>query len=390
MKPVYLDNTSTTKMLPEVKRAMLPYFDARYGNPSSRHRIGREAENALGSSRKKIANLLGCKEKEIIFTSGATEAVNLAIFGAALAQKHRGKHIVTSMIEHDAVLEPCRKLEEGDFDVTYLKPDEYGRIKTEQIMRAIRKDTILVSLMHVQNELGTIYPIEEFAAEVKRARPACAGRPAQAGRPDILFFSDGAQAFGKIPVNLENIDLYAISGHKIHGPKGAGALFARDGVRLKPIMHGGGQEQGFRPGTENIPAVVGFAKAAEVAYKNLKRNRAYIQKLRANFIKGIKQIENVRVNSPQDTIETIGNVAFFGVPAESLLGALEKKGIYASAGSACSMACGRRSHVLAALPVDGRVSLSSLRFGLSRLNTQTEINYAVKVLRNVVPRLRGK
>lgn len=378
MKIIYLDNTSTTKILPEVKLAMLPYFDALYGNPSSWHKIGRDAEKALRTSREKIAELIGCEEKEIVFTSGATEAINLAILGAARAAKHRGRHIVTSMVEHDAVLEPCRKLKEKGFEITYLKPDEYGRIKNEQVTRAIRKDTILIALMHAQNELGTIYPIEEIAAETKRVRP------------DILFFSDGAQAFGKISVNLENIDLYAISAHKIHGPKGVGALFVRDDVRLEPILYGGGQEQGLRPGTENIPAVVGFAKAAEISYKNLKKNHAHIEKLRAAFIKEIKQVENIRINSPQDAIETIVNIAFFGVPAEELLSALEKKGIYASAGSACSMSHGRRSHVLAALPVDGRVSLSSLRFGFSRLNTPTEISYAVKTIQRIISKLRKK
>lgn len=367
-RKIYLDNNSTTKVAPEVVEAMRPYFDERYGNPSSVHRTGQEAGRAVTGSRRTIAELLGAGEKEVIFTSGATESNNLALLGAARARKNIGKHIIATLVEHDSVLEPCQKLEREGFFVTYLEPDRHGRVSVEQAIAALRKDTVLVAVMHVQNELGTIYPINEMARELKKRKP------------DVIFFSDGAQAFGKLPVTLDKIDLYSISAHKIHGPKGIGALYVRSGVELEPIMFGGGQEQSRRPGTENVPGIVGFAKAAEIAYANLEKYRKHIRGLRNKLMSTLANFDGAVVNSPEDGLETTVNVAFSNIPAETVLRALEEKGILASAGSACSIKKGGTSHVLEALPIDKKIARASLRFGLSRYNAEEEIDYLIKAL----------
>lgn len=372
MQEIYLDNNSTTKIAPEVLKAMRPFLGVRYGNPSSEHRLGKEAERAVEDSRQTVAGFLGTDKREIIFTSGATESNNLALLGAARTRKHAGKHIITTLVEHDSVLEPCQKLEAEGFFVTYLEPDRWGRIFVEEAVAALREDTVLAAIMHVQNELGTIYPINEMAHELKKRKS------------DILFFSDGAQAFGKLPIGLDWVDLYSISAHKMHGPKGVGALYVRSGVELESMMFGGGQERKLRPGTENVPAIVGFAKAAQLAYANLEKNRAHLYKLRNQFLADIRNIKNAVVNSPDDGLETTINIAFPGIASEVLLRALEEKGVYASAGSACSIRKSGVSHVLEALPVDKEIAHASIRFGLSRYNAEEEIGYTVKTIGEII------
>ncbi|MBI2876237.1 MAG: cysteine desulfurase [Candidatus Tectomicrobia bacterium] len=377
MRELYLDNNATTPIAPEVREALLPFLDERYGNPSSLHRKGVEAERALKESRHKMAALLNVRDQEIIFTSGATESDNLALKGVARAYQRQGKHLVTTAAEHEAVLESCKALEEEGFEVTRLTPDGYGRVGVEQVISALRDDTVLVAVMHVNNELGTIYPIAEMARAVKRRNPK------------TLVFSDGAQAFGKLPVSLQQVDLYAISGHKIHAPKGVGALWVRNGVRLRPLLSGGGQERNLRPGTENVAGAVALAAAATLAYANLEGHRDHLRALKRRFLEGMAGLEPVRINSPEDGLETTANVAFPGVPAEVLLHALEARGVYVSTGSACSTRHKRHSHVLHALGLPEAVMNASLRFSFSRYNTLGGIDYALAVMHQVVPELRA-
>lgn len=372
-----MDNSATTSVAPEVKKAMLPYLDKCYGNPSSLHRKGVEAEKAVKNGRRVLSRILGIEESEIIFTSGATESDNLAIKGIARAYKRRGRHILTTAVEHEAVLEACKALEREDFKITKLNPDKNGRVSAAKVTQSLRKDTILLALMHVNNELGTITLINEIAEAVKQKKP------------DILVFSDGAQAFGKLAIDMENIDLYAISGHKIHAPKGIGALVIRKGIRLEPLLHGGGQERALRAGTENVPGIVGLARAARLAYKDLKQHTRHIKMLKKRFLAGIGQLSDIHLNSPSDCLETIVNIAFEGIPAEVLLHALEEHNIYVSTGSACSTKHKRHSHVLEALGLPEEVKRSSLRFGFSRYNHIKEIDYTIEVLKKLIPSLRS-
>ena len=368
MKTIYFDNNATTAIAPEVFKAMEPYFMLQYGNPSSLHKFGIEAERAVKQSRRAIARLLGVDEQEIVFTSGATESINLAIQGTAWARKRLGNHIITTEVEHEAVLNTVKALEEKGFEVTYVTPDQYGRVKVEDVLSAVREDTILASIIHVNNELGTINPIHDIAKQLN---------------PQILFFSDGAQAFGKIRTSLEHIDLYSISGHKIHGPKGVGALYIRQGVNIHPLVHGGKQEFGLRSGTENVPGIVGFAKAAELGFAE---DREHVRHLKKRFLEGMQGIDECTLNSPKDAIESTINVAFPGIPAEILLHALEEKGIFVSTGSACSSKNKRVSHVLKGLAQE--IAESSIRISFSRYNTLEEIVHTVFILKSLVVELR--
>ena len=384
MREIYLDNSATTPLDAKVEEAMLPYFREFFGNASSLHKKGLEAERGIKEARRILADMLHVKTSEVFFTSGATEADNLAVLGLARAYKKQGNHIVTQKTEHEAVLTSCRVLEKEGFDVTYLDVDEFGDIKVGDLLDAIEDKTILVAIMHVNNEIGTIYSINELARAVKNKKK------------DVVFFSDGVQALGKIEINLDNIDLYAISAHKIHGPKVTGALIKKENVNLEPIIYGGGQEGGLRGGTENVAGIVGFGKAVELAYEDFTGKQKHFKDLRERFLSCIQPPsgltagwEGVRINSPDSGVSTIVNVGFRGVPAEVLLHALEKEGIYASAGSACASRRSGVSHVLEAIRVPSDYIKSSLRFGFSRFTTQEDIDFTCEVLRKKVEELRS-
>ncbi|MBI4118524.1 MAG: cysteine desulfurase [Parcubacteria group bacterium] len=373
---VYLDNNATTPLAPEVLVAMEPYWSEKFGNPGSMHMKGREAREAVEKSRDILARYLG-NEGGIIFTSGATESVNFALKGALRRAKAVGRtHVVTSLVEHDAVLETLSALGDEGFETTYLTPDEYGRITPAAVRDALRDNTALVAIMHVNNELGTIYPVNEIASEVKKRDP------------EIVMFCDGVQAFGKLPVDLTGIDLYAFSAHKLHGPKGVGALFIRKGIKLQTLINGGGQEFSLRSGTENVPGIVGLGKAVELAYATHEETVRHVRPLREQFLAGLRAMNNVRINSPEDALYTTLNAAFLGIPAKTLLEALEKEVIYASIGPACAAGKVIQSHVLEALPVSEEIKRSSMRFGFSKYNTLEEVDYVLGVLNKVVPELR--
>ncbi len=376
---IYLDHHSTTPCDPEVLDAMMPYFTERFGNAASRtHQLGWEAEEAVDIAREQVAKLLGCSPAEIIFTSGATESDNLAILGAARARANTGRHIITVTTEHKAVLDACHALEQEGFEVSYLKVGKDGLIDPEQLERTLRPDTILISMMHANNEIGVIQPIDE-AARVCKSR-------------NILFHSDGAQAVGKMPVNVREtgLDLYAISGHKIYGPKGIGALYVRrrdPRVILKPLQFGGGHERGFRSGTLPVPLIVGLGKACEILQKNLVHEVKHLRELRDALWKGIEaQLPNAQVNgSMSHRIPNNLNVSFPGINGEALLMGLT--GIAVSTGSACTSASIEASYVLKALNVSDKLAHASLRFGVGRFNTMSEIEIAIAAVAKTVHRL---
>jgi cysteine desulfurase len=377
-REVYLDNNATTPVAPEVVEAMAPYWSERFGNPSSVHRKGVEAERAVRAARATIARVLGVKESEVVFTSGGTEGDNLALKGVARALRRRGTHILTTAIEHPAVLESCRDLEAEGFRVTYLDVDARGLVTPEMVEAALTPETILVSIMHVNNELGTILPIAEIAERVKRRNP------------EIVVHSDGVQAVGKVPVNLRGVDLYTISGHKIHAPKGTGALIVREGVKLQPLLSGGGQERGLRSGTENVAGIVGLARALELMVENLEEKLAHFHRLRERFLAGVRHIPGARINSPEPSVPTTVNVSFPGIPAEVLLHALEEEGVFVSTGAACSSRKNRRSHVLEAMRLPPDIIASSLRFSFSRYTTVEDIDWAIEALHRARERLAAR
>jgi cysteine desulfurase len=376
-REIYLDNNATTPVAPEVLEAMLPFLLEQYGNPSSLHRKGVEAERAVRASRAAIARFFGVGADEIVFTASGTEADNLAIKGVARAMKRRGNHIVTTRVEHPAVLESCRDLEAEGFDVTYLDIDDRGCVAPAAVEAAITENTVLVSIMHVNNELGTIFPIAEIAERVKRVRR------------EILFHSDGVQGLGKLELRLDHVDLYSISGHKIHAPKGTGALVVRQGVNLKPVISGGGQEQKKRSGTENVAGIVALAKAIGLLADSLGEKLSYFAALKNKFVAGMKEVPGVRMNSPEDAVPTTVNVSFAGIPAEVMLHALEAQGIYVSAGAACSSKKTKRSHVLEAAHIPPDVIDSSLRFSFSRYTTLDQIDEALAAIREAVTNIRA-
>lgn len=380
VREIYLDNNATTPVAPEVLEAMLPYLRECYGNPSSAHQKGREAERALRASRAAVARTLGVDESEIVFTACGTEGNNLALRGVARALKREGTHIITSQVEHPAVLETCRDLETEGFRVTYVGVAPTGALAPEAVLEAITDETILISLMHVNNETGVIFPVEELARRIKRTHPK------------IVFHSDGVQAVGKLPLRLTDIDLYSLSGHKFHAPKGVGVLVVRRGVRLKSVMTGGGQERGLRSGTENVAGIVGLARALELAYTDFETKQRHFQELRERFLTGLQDIPHARLNTSAPAIPTTVSVAFWGVPGEVLLSALESEGIYVSAGSACASAHKahrRRSHVLTAMGLEPAVIDSSLRFSFSRYTTLEDIDETLRVLKTMVPKLQA-
>ncbi len=378
MRQVYLDHAATTPLHPEVAAEMSRVLETSFGNPSSVHAFGREAKQYLEEARRKVAELIGAVPEEIIFTSGGTEADNLAILGTVYANQRRGNHIITSAIEHHAVLDTCKFLAQNGFEVTFLPVDQNGVVNPDDVARAIRRETILISIMHANNEIGTIEPIEEIG-EIAREK-------------EVIFHTDAVQTAGHLPVNVENlkVDLLSMAAHKMYGPKGAGALYIRKRIRLTPLFHGGGQERKRRPGTENLPGIVGFGKAAEIAGRELSATSARVQKLRDKLIQGIqKRVPDVRLNGhPTRRLPNNVNFSFAGVEGESLLLSLDLKGIAASTGSACSAGSPQASHVLTAIGLPPELARGSLRMTAGLANTEEDIDYVLEVLPDVVAKLR--
>lgn len=376
---VYLDHASTTPVDPEVVAEMKKTLELFWGNPSSVHSFGRQAKAILEDARGRVANLIGASPEEIIFTSGGTEADNLAILGTAYAKKEGGNHVITSAIEHHAVLETCKYLQENGFEVTYLPVDREGVVNPEDVRKAIRKDTILISIMHANNEIGTVEPVEEI------------GRIAR--EYDIVFHTDAVQTVGQIPVDVEKlgVDLLSLSAHKMYGPKGVGALYVRKRSELTSLMHGGGQERGRRPGTENIPGIAGLGKAAELALQELVPRGEHIEKLRDKLIKGIREMipDNKLNGHPHDRLPGNVNVTFFKVGGESLLLSLDLKGIAVSTGAACASGALHPSHVLTGIGLDPKSAESSIRMTLGSSNTEEEIDYVLEVLSDTVRKIRA-
>ena len=376
---VYADNAATTKTAPDVLEAMLPFFGEGYGNPSSLHQKGREAKAALTTAREKIALLLGAKPNEIYFTSCGSESDNWAIKGAAHANMNRGKHIISTRIEHHAVLHALESLEKEGFEVTYLDVNSDGRVSPEEVVAAMRDDTTLVECMFANNEVGTIEPIKEIAKAVK------------AKNPKTLVFTDAVQAVGNIPVNVADlgVDMLALSGHKIHTPKGIGALYIKTGTRILNLIDGGGQERGKRGGTENVPYIVGLAKALDMAVAGLPEMER-VEKMRNHLIDGIlSEIPHSRLNGPREgRLPGNVNVSFEFIEGESLLLLLDMAGICASTGSACSSTSLEPSHVLISIGVPVELAHGSLRLSISRDTTDEDIDYILEKLPGIVQRLR--
>lgn len=373
---IYLDNGATTSVAKEAVKAMLPYFAEKYGNPSSLHSFGNEAKIALDNSRAAIAKKLNCLPEEIIFTASGSEANNLAIKGTAFANKKKGSHIITTKIEHPCVLGTCNYLFIKGFKITYLDVDKEGLVNLDQLRKEITDKTVLISIMHANNEIGTIQPIEE-AAKIAKEK-------------GILFHTDAVQSFTKVPIDLgklKNIDLLSMSSHKIHGPKGVGALFVRKGVKLEKQIHGGKHEFDLRAGTENVPGIVGFAKASEIIKKeDIER----MIKLRDRLITGLlKKIPDCQLNgSREKRLCNNANIAFNFIEGESILLELDSRGIAVSTGSACSTHSLKPSHVLMALGLKHEVAHGSIRFTLSKYTTQEEIDYVIEETAKAVERLR--
>ena len=376
---IYLDNAATTKISGTALRAMLPYFDTEYGNPSSLHSFGQRANEVLTSARNKIADLLHCEAREVTFTSGGSEADNQAIRSAAQLGARKGKrHIVSTAFEHHAVLHTLAKLEKEGFELTLLDVHENGIVLPEEVEAAIRQDTCLVTVMYANNEIGTIQPIEEIGRICREK--------------GVLFHTDAVQAAGYLPIDIrkQSIDLLSLSAHKFHGPKGVGVLYARRGVPLTSLIEGGAQERGKRAGTENIPAIVGMATALEEACKSMDTNSAKMSALRDQLIQGLSRIPHSILNGDADR-RLPGNVnfCFEGIEGESLLLLLDDKGICASSGSACTSGSLDPSHVLLAIGRPHEIAHGSLRLTLSQETTQEEINTTIRAVQEAVSYLRG-
>ena len=377
-KLIYLDNAATTAMRQEAIDAMLPYFGQKYGNASSIYSIGQEAKEALEASRKTIADILGAKSEEVYFTGCGTEADNWAIIGTAEAYSNKGKHIITSNIEHHAVLHSCEYLEKHGFEVTYVPCDEKGLVHAEDVEAAIRPDTILITIMFANNEIGTIQPVKEIGAVAKKH--------------GVLFHTDAVQAFTHLPINVEelNIDMLSASGHKFHGPKGVGFLYIRRGLKLKSFIHGGAQERKRRAGTENVAEIVGMAKAAELAVAEMAENEKKQTALRDHLISRVlAEIPHTRLNG--DAVHRLPgntNFSFQFIEGESMLMMLDMKGICGSSGSACTAGSLDPSHVLMAIGLPHEIAHGSLRLSLSEYTTKEEIDYTVDCLKEIVARLR--
>ena len=380
MREVYLDNSATTCAFDSVGELVKKVMCEDYGNPSSMHAKGVEAERYIKEAKETFGKLLKVKEKEIFFTSGGTESDNLALRGAAWANQRAGKHLITSAIEHPAIINTMRHLEEEGFRVTYLPVDRYGRVKLDALKEALCEETILVSIMYVNNEVGSVQPIQEAASIVK------------AYNKDILFHVDAVQGFGKYriyPKKLK-VDLCSVSGHKIHGPKGTGVLYIGEDVKIKPIVFGGEQQKNVRSGTENVPGIAGLSLAAKTIYQGLDVKVAQMRRLKQRFIRGVGQIEDTVVHGLYDETSAphIISVGFAGIRSEVLLHALEEKGIYVSSGSACASNHPQVSGVLKGIGARQEFLDATLRFSMSEFTTPEEIDYTLDTLYNIVPRLR--
>ncbi len=375
---IYMDHSATSPVDPKVFEAMKPYFVEEFGNASTLYSLGRDARKAMENARAQVASLIGAKTEEIIFTSGGTESDNIAIKGTAYRLKDKGNHIVTSAIEHPAVEETCIYLEKNGFEVTYLPVYEEGIVRVSDLEDAITDKTILITIMHANNEIGTIQPIAEIGKIAREKK--------------IYFHTDAVQTVGKIPVVVEelNVDMLSLSAHKVYGPKGIGALYVKKGVRLEPIVHGGGHEKGLRPGTENVSGIVGLGKACEIAEKNLTDNAKYITNLRNKLIKGVlDSVEQSYLNGhPTMRLPNNVNFRFTGIEGESLVLHLDSKGIAGSTGSACSSKKLEPSHVLTAIGLKEVDAHGSLRLTLGKDNTEEDVEHAIKSIQEVVETLR--
>ena len=379
MKRIYLDYAATTPTHPDVVKVMLPYFTKAFGNPSSIYSYGQEAKGAIDEARVKVANLIGAQKEEIVFTSGGTEADNFAIKGVAFANESKGNHIIASSIEHHAVIETCKFLERRGFKVTYLPVDEYGLVDPGDVKKAITDKTILISVMHANNEVGTIEPIAKISRIAQEA--------------GIYFHTDAVQTTGHIPVDVNELgaDLLSISAHKLYGPKGVGALYIRKRTKLVPFMHGGEQERRLRASTENVPGIVGFGKAAELARQEMGEEAERLTCLRAQLAKGLlERIDHVRLNGhPIMRLPNNVNVSIDYVEGESMVLNLDLEGICVSTGSACSSSSLEPSHVLLAMSLSHEQAHGSLRFSLGKWTTEEEIERVLDVLPRIVAKLRA-
>ena len=377
---VYLDNSATTRCFDEVADYVAKIMMLDYGNPSSMHLKGVEAERYIRYAKDTLSRILKVNEKEIVFTSGGTESDNLALIGTAMAYARRGNHLITTKIEHPAILQTMQYLEGQGFEVTYLDVDEVGQVRIEDLQRALRPDTILVSVMHTNNEIGSLMPLQEIGEVVKSYHP------------NIVFHVDGVQGFGKAVIHPKKlkIDLLSVSAHKIHGPKGVGFLYINEKVRVLPILFGGGQQKGMRSGTENVPGIAGMAMAADKMYANLEEDCNRMRHLKQLFIEGISDIPEVYVNgkTDEDSAPHIVSVSVAGVRSEVLLHALEEKGIYLSAGSACASNKPQTSATLLAIGVKKYLLDATIRFSFSVFTNEEEISYTVKALHELIPLLR--
>ena len=376
---IYLDNAATTKTAPEVVEAMLPYFSELYGNPSSVYQFSQKSKEAIAASRETIAGALGAKPEEIYFTAGGTEADNWAIKAAAEAYRAKGNHIITSKIEHHAVLHTCQWLEKQGYEVTYLDVDESGIVKLDQLKKAVRPETILISIMFANNEIGTIQPVKEIG---KIAR-----------EHGILFHTDAVQAFGQIPIQVDElgIDMLSSSGHKLNGPKGIGFLYIRKGVKIRSFIHGGAQERKRRAGTENVPGIVGYGAAVERAVRTMEERTAMERKLRDHLIdRVLHEVPYTRLNGHRTRrLPNNANFSFQFVEGESLLIMLDMEGICGSSGSACTSGSLDPSHVLLAIGLPHEIAHGSLRLTLSEETTEEELDYVVEAIKQIVAKLRG-
>lgn len=378
---VYLDNSATTRAFPEVAELVTKIMCEEYGNPSSMHLKGVQAENHIKQAKETLARILKVNEKEIYFTSGGTESDNLALIGCAMANYRGGKHLITTQIEHPAILQTMHYLEDQGFEVTYLSVDKTGRISLEELKNSIRSDTILVSIMHTNNEIGAVQPIGE------------AGRLIKSMNPQTLFHVDAVQGFGKFPIYPKKmgIDLLSVSGHKIHGPKGTGFLYIGERVKIHSISYGGGQQKNIRSGTENVPGIAGLALAAKIMYEALGEDTKRLYELKTYFINGLQQLPDIQVNGPvgTDGAPHIISVSIRGIRSEVMLHALEDKGIYVSAGSACAS---NKSHAVSAtlkgIDLQKELLDSTIRFSMSVFTTKEEIDYTLQAMYDMIPMLR--
>ena len=387
----YLDNAATTRVSGSVKDIMVEALEINYGNPSSMHRKGIEAENYIKEAKEIIAKTIKVDQKEIVFTSGGTESNNFALIGAALANARAGKHLITTRFEHPSVHNPLLALEEMGFKISFVSVDRNGLIDMDSLLNEICDETILISIMHVNNEVGAVQDIASIAKQIKSKKP------------DIIFHVDAIQGFGKYKIypKRENIDMMSVSGHKIHGPKGSGFIYIKDKLKIKPIIHGGGQQKGFRSGTENVPAIAGLAQAVKEIYENHEEKVARLYELKKHFIEEVSLIEDTKVNAIfeeeselsleeriKKTAPHVVSVSFAGVRSEVLLHSLEDQGVYVSAGSACASNHPSLSGTLQAIGIEKALLDSTIRFSFSVNTTMEEIDYALSVLKDILPKLR--